>query len=115
MAARSYVELISFFALVFVYDGFMLSDPESLVDVEAMSEWVFQETDYRVTWEKKPLDTTIQLPEPITDNVVAGHVLKTLDGRVLTCGDMSFSFKPRTGLWYKNTKATHVLQDAISG
>ena len=82
----------------------MISDPDNLVDAEAMSEWVFRETDYRVIWEKNPMDTTIQLPEPITDNVVAGHVLKTLDGRVLTCGDISFSFKPGTGLWCRNTK-----------
>ncbi len=114
MAARSYVESLLLFILVFVYDGFMLSDPDSLVNAEAMSEWVFRETNYRVTWEKKPLDTTIQLPEPITDNVVAGHVLKTLEGRVLTCGDISFSFKPGTGLWCRNTKPAQILQDAIT-
>ena len=83
-----------FFALVFVYDGFMVSDPDSLVDAEAMSELVFRETDYRVTWEKNPLDTIIQLPEPITGNAVAGCGLKNLDGHVLTCEDTSFSFKP---------------------
>ena len=113
MAARFYVESLSLLILVFVYDGFMVSDPDSLV--EAMSEWVFRETDYHVTWEKKPLDTAIQLPEPITDNIVAGHVLKTLDGRVLTCGDISFSFKPGTGLWCRNMKPAQILQDAISG
>jgi len=115
MAAKSYVELISLFALVVVYDGFMVSDPNNLVDAEAMSECVFRETNYRVTWAKKPLDTTIQLPEPISDNVVAGYVLKTLDGRVLTYEDISFSFKPGTGLWCRNTKPAQILQDAILG
>jgi hypothetical protein len=33
--------------------------PDSLVDAEAMSEWVFREANYPVTWEKKALDTTI--------------------------------------------------------
>ena len=76
MTARSYLELISLFVLVFVYDGFVVSDPDSLVDAEAMSEWVFRETNYRVIWGKKPLDNTIQLPEPMSDNVVAGCVFE---------------------------------------
>ncbi len=59
------------------------------------------------------MDTTFQLLEPITDNVVAGYVLKNLDGRVLVCEDMSFSFKPGTGLWCKNNKPAQILQDAI--
>jgi len=100
---------------VFVYDGFMVSGPDSLVDAETMSEWAFRETDYRVIWEKKPLDTIIQLPELNTDHVVAGYVLKTIVGRVMTCEDMSFSFKPGTGLWCKTMKPAQILQDAISG
>jgi len=55
-----------------------------------MSEWVFTRTNYRATWEKKALDTTIQLPKPITDNVIAGYVLNYFDGLFLSCEDMSF-------------------------
>ncbi len=65
--------------------------------------------------EKMPLDPIIQLPEPIMDNIVAEHILKTLDGRVLTSEDTSFSFKPGTGLWCRNTKPAQTLQDAIFG
>ncbi len=48
------------------------------------------------------------------NNIVAGHVLETLDGRVLTCVVICFSFKPGTGLWCRNTKPDQILQDAIS-
>jgi hypothetical protein len=38
MAAKSYVEPFFLFVLVFVYDGFVVSHPDSLMDAEAMSE-----------------------------------------------------------------------------
>ncbi len=38
MAARSYVESICLFVILFVYAGFVVSDPDNLVDAEAMSE-----------------------------------------------------------------------------
>jgi hypothetical protein len=114
MAVRYYVESLCLFVLVFVYDGFMVSDPDSLVNAEAIIEFVLKEIGYCVTWEIKPLNPFIHIPEPVTYNIVAGHVLKTLDGRVLTCKDMSFSFKPCTGLWRRNTKPAQILQDAIS-
>ena len=80
-----------------------------------MSESVLRETGHRVTWEIKPLDPFIHIPESVTDNIVAGHVLKNLDGRFLISEDMSFSFKPMSGLWCKSTKPAQILQDAISG
>jgi hypothetical protein len=89
----------------------MLLDPDSLMDAGGMSELVFGETEYRVTWETNVLDTTIQLPEPIKDNVVAVYALKTLEGRVLTCEDMSFSIKSMSGLWCTNTKPAQILQE----
>ena len=61
MAARSYLESISLSASVFVYDGFMLYDPDSIMDADTMGDWVFQETKYHVLWEKKVLYTSIVL------------------------------------------------------
>ena len=98
MAAASYVESVSLSVSVCVYDGFMLFDPDSIVDADAMDECVFKETEYHVLWEKKALNTSIDLPQPLTDSIVAEYVLKTLDGRILTCEDVSFSFKPASGL-----------------
>jgi len=114
MAARSYLESISLFVSVFVYDGFMLYDPDSSMDADAMGDWVFQETKYHVLWAKKVLYTSIDLPRHLTDSIVAGDVLKTPDGRILTCEDISFSFKSVSGLWCKNTKPTQIMQNAIS-
>ncbi len=71
----------------------MLSDPDSIVDADAMGDWVFTETEYRVLWENKALDTFIDLPQPLMDNTVAKYVLKALDGRILTCEDISFFFQ----------------------
>ena len=48
------------------------------------------------------------------DSIVAGYVLKTPDGRILTCEDISFSFKSVSRLWCKNTKPAQIMQDVIS-
>lgn len=112
-AAMEYLESLGLQAAVLVFDGFMVHDPDELIDDETMSEWVLKATGYHVRWETKELDSTIAPQEPIDDKLVAESVIGSLEGRILTCHEMCFAYNARTGLW-RRRKDVLVVQEAIT-
>ena len=113
MAAIACIETLGLNAAVLVFDGFMVHDPEEQISAEFMSQWVFEDTGYRIQWDRKELDATLKDLQPLSDEIVAGIVMKPLKGRILICNNLMFAFHAPSGLWKKYKEVPLVIEAAI--
>jgi len=113
MAAASYAESLGVNVVTYIFDGMQVCDPDLKISAEAMSDYVFNATEYRTKWEIKPFDDTIEDMDPINDEIVAIDVVGKLKGLVLKSHDHFISYHAPSGLWKFNNSSNLLIQDAI--
>jgi hypothetical protein len=113
MAAASYAESLGLTVATYIFDGMQVCDPDRKISAEAMSDYVFNATEYRTKWEIKPFDDTIEDMDPINDESVAIDVVGKLKGLVLKSHDHFLSYHAPSGLWKFNNSSNLLIQDAV--
>jgi hypothetical protein len=112
MAAASYAESLGLTVATYIFNGMQVCDPDSNISKEAMSDYVFDATEYRTKWEIKPFDDTIKDMDPINDESVAIDVVGKLKGLIFKNNEHFLSFHPPSGLWKFNNSSNLLIQDA---
>jgi hypothetical protein len=112
--------------VVLVFDGFMTREPLSHLYSE-MSDYIYDQTGYRIKWISKPFDHALDLSEceipvdqDLNDMSAFELVIKKFSNIIKKCQNTIMIFNGDTGIWSTDHKDTMGLwyklcQDALRG